>query len=83
MPKKNITSEEWLTELARVSAKNDEGLTMRELVERMGKSSPTIREMLFRAKDKGWLTVGRRTIERLGGGPMHIPVYVIRKPGKR
>ena len=75
-----ITTSEWLAELARLTAKSDDGLTSEELAEAWGLSDRTTMKRLRLAHTKGWVKVGRRTIERMDGKPMPVPVYTVTVP---
>lgn len=78
-----VNFNEWLDELAKLSRKDDLGLTVREWAERLGKSQQTVNEMLRRAKAQGWLMVGRRTTEALDGRIFQAVVYRVVKPNAR
>ena len=75
-----ITTDEWLAELARLTAKSDDGLTSEELSEAWGLSDRTTMKRLRLAHKKGWVKVGRRTISRMDGKPMPVPVYTVTVP---
>ena len=78
-----ITETEWLTELERLSRRNDAGMTLGEWSIKIGKSEAGARKLLFQAKQRGWLILGRRTIEALDGRRMQSPVYRVVKPKPR
>ena len=77
-----IRVDEWLAELARLTAKSDDGLTSEELSEAWGLSDRTTMKRLRLAHKKGWVKVGRRTIARMDGKPMPVPVYTVTVPKK-
>lgn len=81
--KVRITVEEWLHDLAAISSKNDEGLTVRELAHKMGTSSARIREGLMAAKARGLLRSGRRSTNRIDGVSCLVPVYRIEHQKKK
>jgi len=80
MPK--VAEAEWLAELARLSRRNDEGLTVREWAAEVGRGEETTTKMLKRAKALGWLHVGKRTAEGLDGRTFQATVYRIVRPKK-
>ena len=82
MKEPRITSEEWLAELAALSARSDEGMTCAELCEALGLSTRTIREKLKLAHALGWVRVGKRRIATIDGKSTLAPVYQITKPKK-
>jgi len=75
-----INETEWLDELARMSKKNDKGLTVAEWAERIGKTAETTRKMLHKAKAKGWLRTGKRTRTSLIDRVYDAAVFWIEKP---
>ena len=77
-----IRVDEWLAELARLSSRNDLGMTLYELAEAAGVSDRTMGKRLREAHKKGWVTVGRRQVVRLDGKPMPVPVYTVTVPKK-
>lgn len=77
-----ITESEWLDELAKLSARNDDGLTTAEWATKLGKGRNHTMDMLKKAKGLGWLLVGRRTSEGLDGRTFVSPVYRIVRPKK-
>lgn len=70
-----IRADEWLAELSRLSAINDEGMTTAELVEETGRSEKQVRDWLRQAAAKGWVKVGRRTVPGIDGRLTPVPVY--------
>jgi hypothetical protein len=79
---KPITTTEWLDELARLSARSDEGLTAAEWSEAMGVGTRTVLMRLQLAQKSGWLRVGKRTGTSLDGRVKVSPVYQIVRPMK-
>ena len=76
-PKSDISVEEWLLELQRASAHQDDGLSAEEWAERLGCSTRVARERLKRAWKLGWVKVGRRTNVRMDGRQNQTPVYLV------
>jgi hypothetical protein len=64
-------------------SRNDEGLTSVEFGERWGVSTKTVRARLKQAKALGWLTTGRKMLERLDGQAACVPCYIIAIPSKK
>lgn len=85
MTKDGIPMDEWLAELQRLSAKNDEGQTVKEWAASMGVCSTTARDRLKKAFDLGWVKRGSARREGLAGIPRPVAVYRVVKPkgGKR
>jgi hypothetical protein len=75
-----ITETEWLDELAKLSRKNDDGLTAQEWADKIGKCINVARAMLKKAYAAGWLHEGKRTTRALGGRTFNAPVYRVVKP---
>lgn len=75
-----ITVDEWLAELARLSALNGKGETAKELARRAGLSERVMLLRLRQARDMGWLRVEQRTDVRIDGRPQKVPVYRIERP---
>lgn len=76
------TADDWLTELARLSASNDKGHTSREWAKLIGVSKDTFQERLREAKALGWVRVGIRTGVDVAGRRRQDYVYWIEKPKK-
>jgi hypothetical protein len=77
---KPITTDEWLAELQRISQRSDEGLTIEEWRQKLGRSESYVREHLKRARALGWLRVGRRSQPNLAGVMQPVPVYTVEMP---
>lgn len=83
MSKSTITTDEWLSELARLTTPKDgEGLTALEWGERLGLSTKSALIKLNQAHRKGWVKLGHRHATRLDGKPCFVPVYRVEKPKK-
>lgn len=78
-----ISTESWLQELERVSARNDGGSTVAELSARLGIGIQTVRGRIKRAMALGWVRVGRRMSTTIDGKPHPSPVYTIEAPAKK
>jgi hypothetical protein len=78
--KPTISVDEWLAELARLSARSDDGLTSMEWADKMGVSNSLALARLKEAQRAGWLRMGRRSTTSLDGKPTMTPVYQIIKP---
>lgn len=78
-----IRVEEWMEELARLSQRSDEGQTFLELCEAVGKSERTVRGMLKKAHQLGYVRVGKRSSTTIDGKPSTVPVYSIVIPRKK
>jgi predicted transcriptional regulator len=69
-----------MDELARLSSRNDDGMTMHELCAQMGRAEKAVRRRLYMAQELGWLVVGARTITNLAGARTQVPVYRVVRP---
>lgn len=72
-----IRVDEWLAELARLGARNDEGLTTNEIAEALGCHDRQARRYIRKAMAQGWVRRGQRTVEGIDGRQMPVPVYRI------
>jgi len=78
---KGPTVTEWLDELVRLSAKSDDdGMTAFEWAEAMGVEHECALRRLKKAKDMGWLKVGRRRTFTINDRACISPVYQIVRP---
>lgn len=80
MAAQKINTTEWLAELAKLSDRSDEGLTALEWAKEMGVEHECALRRLGKAREAGWLVVGRRRGTTIDGRPMLSPVYQIVKP---
>jgi hypothetical protein len=74
-----IRGDEWIAEIERLSTKNDRGQTAIEIGNALGRSVESVRRMLQRALDLGWLVRGTRTSTRIDGRTTAKTVYLIRR----
>lgn len=74
--------EEWMAELEK-SAKNDVGLTRREIQEVVGHSTNWVCTLLLKAKAAGRLEIGKAMRESLDGRSVPVPVYRFITPKRR
>jgi len=58
--------------------KDAEGLTVREISERLGCSRNLVQERILSLIERGQVTVGRRIQKRIDGMTCHVPVYMFR-----
>lgn len=77
-----IDESEVLAELARLSKKSDEGLTVSEWAVKLGRGSQPVITLLKRAKAMGWLVVGKQSRVALDNRNYATTVYRIIKPKK-
>jgi hypothetical protein len=75
-----IHTDEWLIELARLSAVSDEGQSVIELMAATGFSEKTMLRRLKTAMGLGWVRVGYRASVSLIGKPYLMPVYRVEVP---
>lgn len=83
MASEAIRQDEWLAELARLSARNDSGSTTEELAAAAGVSTRTMGKRLREAHRRGWVKRGRRVEESLDGKMQPRPVYIVEVPRGR
>lgn len=76
------TADDWLTELARLSASNDKGHTSKEWAKMLGVCRDTFLARLGEAMELGWVRRGKRTGSDVEGRRRHDTVYWIEKPRK-
>ncbi len=75
-----ITVDEWQAELERVMGRSDDkGLTMRELAEKFGVSTRSMRERLGALHRAGRVGQGWRGDMTIDGKPKRVPVYWLKK----
>lgn len=74
---KEITTEDWLAELAKlgVMGPQGDGLTMLEICERLGISRDKARKLLTASAAKGQLAVTRKRMLALDGVFRLVPAY--------
>ncbi len=75
-----IKQDEWLAELeSALQTRNDEGMTAKEIADRLHLNITSARKQLAAIAAQGRLIVGRRTITRIDGYRNTTPVYRIRR----
>lgn len=75
-----ISVTEWMEELSKLAAKNDDGRTVAEWAEAMGVCNRTAMVTLKKAKAHGWLKLGMSRREALNGQMRPTTVYQVVKP---
>lgn len=75
-----ISTEEWLSELARLTLKDSEGETMEEMRKRTGLGKEALSSALNAAREIGRLEAGWRQRVALDGRIYKAPVYRILPP---
>jgi hypothetical protein len=73
--KAEITEAQWLNEMAMLSKKNDEGLTVRELCEKSGHDGRWVCDRLRKLLAEGSVVLGHKTIFKINGAPYTTPCY--------
>lgn len=76
----NITHAEWLYELARLTAKNDDGMTVEEMMDATGRGEAWVRTRIRKASKLGWLRTGKRSAVNVVGDNYEANVYLFVKP---
>jgi response regulator of citrate/malate metabolism len=74
----SITTEEWKQEIAAIQ-QDDEGLTIRELMEAFGQSHSAVRERMQVGVRNGRYIAGWKTYVDSMGRKQRIPVYRLAK----
>ena len=77
-----VNESEWLQELARLSAKQDKGLSTAEWAEKLGLSPALTVRRLKQADSLGWLVRGKQSRLGLDLRNYTATVYSIAKPKK-
>lgn len=71
---------DWLSELAKISSHQGEGMTTEEMAKQYKVGINKMRRLLGEAGRLGWLTVDYRTATNYRGEPFKQSLYSVRKP---
>lgn len=82
MPAPELTIDQWLADLEAATRANPDGLTAREIGQRLKRGTEAVRRLLRVAKERGVLRSARANREAIDGIQRPIPVYWFVQPAK-